>query len=284
MAFPNKTRRIPSEDQADDDRQGTMGFLEHLEELRTRLIRSCVAIAVGMAIAFFFVDRIANFVLAPILAVMPPGTQLQLTKLGEGFAFYLDVALIGGLILASPYVLYQVWQFISPGLYAKEKRLVVPFGIMAALGTIAGALFSHYLLFPSMVAFFATFDSAAMNFNPTIENTFGQYKNMLLGMIAVFQLPTLVFFLARLRVVTARFLWRRINYAILIIFIAAAVLTPAPDPWNQTILAAPMLAMYLVSIAIAWLVAPKRHEEPPSSHKLRLVFAATVIDRARKHR
>jgi sec-independent protein translocase protein TatC len=267
-----------------DAAEGAMGFLEHLDELRSRLIRSCIAIAAGMVVAYSFVDRIADFVLAPTLKVLPPGTSLQLTKPGEGFAFHLDLALIGGVLLASPCVLYQLWRFIAPGLHAKEKRLALPFVVMAVIGTLTGAVFSHYLLFPSLMSFFASFDSPAMKVGFRVEDTFTQYKNMLFAMIVVFQLPTIVFFLARLGVVTARFLWHRIQYAILIIFIAAAVLTPAPDPWNQTVLAAPMLVMYLISIVIAWAAAPRGRKPSAASNQLRLVVAASVFEQARRRR
>ena len=264
----------------DDEATGTMGFLEHLDELRTRVIHSCAAIVAGMVAAYFFVDRMALFVLAPTLAVLPAGTEnLQTTIPGEGFAFHMDITLIAGALLASPYVLFQVWRFIAPGLYAREKRLALPFVAMGVAGTLAGAAFSHYLLFPQMMAFFATFDSPLMDFKPTVKDTFAQYKNMLVAMIAVFQLPTLVLFLARLRLITARFLWTRFRYAVLLIFIAAALLTPSPDPWTQTVLAVPMLAMYVISIAVAWLAAP-RTAAGPAVPPLRLVAAAAVLDQA----
>ena len=269
----------------DDDGAGKMGFLEHLDELRDRLIRSCMAIGVGMLVAYVFVERIADFVLAPTLRMLPPGASLIYIKPGEGFSFHLDLALMGGVVLAAPFVAYQVWRFIAPGLYAREKKFVVPFVVLTTIGTLGGAAFSHYLLFPAMIAFFRTFDSPRMRFVPRIEDTFELYKNTLLGMVAVFQIPTLVFFLAKMRLVTARFLWRNIKYAILITFIVAAVLTPSADPWNQTVFAAPMIAMYLISIDIAWIVGTRRGKEAPAatdSHKLRLVFAATVIDQAWK--
>jgi len=240
-----------------------------------------------MLIAFAFVDRIANFVLAPTLRMLPAGATLIMTRPGEGLAFYLDLALIGGVVLAAPFVTYQVWRFIAPGLYGREKRLMIPFVVLTTLGTLAGALFTHYLLFPSMMAFFWTFDSPRMRLMPRVEETFELYKNMLIGMVAVFQIPTLVFFLARLQLVTARFLWRHIKYAILISFVAAAALTPSADPWNQTVFAAPMIGLYLISIGIAWIVAPRRRSAPTNritSRDLKLVFAATVIDQARRRR
>ena len=217
----------------EDENGGTMGFLDHLEELRARLIRSCLAIAAGMVIAFVFRDRIASIVLTPTLNALPEGTSLVATRVGETFAFYLDIALIGGVILAAPYVLFQVWRFIAPGLHSHERRLAVPFVLMASACTVAGALFTHYVLFPSTIEFFAQFDSTSIKLTPKLEETFGLYRSMLLGMVAVFQLPTLVFFLSLMRVVTARWLVRHIKYAILASFIAAALLTASPDPWNQ---------------------------------------------------
>jgi len=271
-----------SEPEPDD---GRMGFLEHLDEFRTRLIRSFLAVGAGMVIAFLFVDRIADFVLAPAFLALPTGSSLIMTRPGEGLSLYLDLALLGGVILAAPFVTYQVWRFIAPGLYAREKRFVAPFLVLTAFGTLAGALFSHYLLFPSMMAFFQRFDSPHMRFMPRVEDTFELYRNTLLGMVAVFQIPTLVFFLARMRMVTARFLLRQVKYAVLIGFAAAAVLTPSPDPWNQTLFAIPMIALYIISIGIAWIVAPRQEEskEESASPQLRLVFAATVIDSALRH-
>ena len=274
-------------DEDDEFSGGKMGFLEHLDELRKRIIRACIALAVGMLVAFAFVDRLADFVLGPTLRMLPPGSALIITKPGENFSFYLDVAFIGGLVLAAPFIMYQVWRFIAPGLRASEKKLVVPFVLLTIVGTLGGAAFSHYVLYPGMIGFFSTFTSRHVTFLPRIEDTFDLYMNIVIGMVAVFQLPTLVFFLAKMRMVTARFLWRNIQYAILIIFIIAAVLTPSTDPWNQTVFAAPMIVLYLLSIGIAWIVGPKRGNAP-SSHtetsKLRLVIGAMVIEQARKHR
>jgi sec-independent protein translocase protein TatC len=275
-----------ADDPDDDPREGKMGFLEHLDELRKRIIRSCIAIAVGMLIAFFFVDRIASFVLAPTLRILPPGSELIYTRPGEAFSFLLNVAFIGGIVLAAPFVTYQVWLFIAPGLYTNEKKFAIPFVVFASIGTLCGALFSHYVLFPGMMSFFATVKLPYMKFMPRVEDTFDQYMKMLIGMVIIFQMPTLVFFLAKLRLVTARFLWRHIDYAILIIFIVAAVLTPSTDPWNQAAFAAPMIGLYLVSIGVAWLVGPKREKEPSTttgSTTLRLVIGAMVMDQARRH-
>jgi sec-independent protein translocase protein TatC len=265
---------VPIDD--DEPGAGRMGFLDHLDELRKRIIRSCLAIAGGMLIAFAFVERLGDFVLAPTLKALPDGA-LIITKPGEGFSFYLDVALIGGVILSAPFVMYQVWRFIAPGLYAKEKRFAIPFVVLTTLGAVSGAAFTHYVMFPATIAFFSTFHSKSMKFMPRVEDTFDLYMMMMLGMVVVFQIPTVIMFLARMGLVTARFLWRNFQYAILIIFIVAAVLTPTADPWNQTIFAAPMLALYILSIGIAWLVAPRRGKDASIDPKLRLVIGGAMV-------
>ena len=263
---------------------GTMGFIEHLEELRKRIIRSGIAIAAGMAIAFFFVGPIRDFVLAPTFRMLPPGSDVIYIRPGEAFSFDMSLAFIAGLVLAAPFVMYQVWLFIAPGLYAKEKKFAIPFVLFTTAGTIAGAAFSHYVLYPSMMGFFGTFSTARIKFMPRLDETVDLYLKMMLGMIVVFQIPTLVFFLSKMGLVTARFLWRNLKYAILIIFIVAAVLTPSADPWNQIVFAMPMIALYLLSIAIAWVVRPRRESIQRESTPLRLVVAATVIDQAARNR
>jgi sec-independent protein translocase protein TatC len=243
----------------DDDPspRSQMSFLEHLEEFRARLIRSCIAIAIGMVVAFAFIERIVAFVFAPMRQALPPGATLIYTQPGEAFSLYIDIALIAGTVLAAPYIMFQVWRFIAPALYTNEKKFAIPFVVMSSGGTVAGWLFSHYIMFPYMIAFFGTFSNTNLQFMPRIEDAFDLYTKMLLGMVVVFQMPTVIFFLAKMRMVTARFLARNIKYAILLIFIVAAVLTPSTDPWNQTMFALPMIGLYLLSIGIAWLAAPR---------------------------
>jgi sec-independent protein translocase protein TatC len=240
-----------------DDHHGTMSFLDHLDELRKRILHACYAIGAGMIVAFFFIDRIAAFVLAPARRALPPGVALVYTRPGEGFGFYIEVAMLAGFVFAAPFVVYQLWLFVAPGLYANERRLVVPFVALGSSGLVGGALFGHYVMFPSMMAFFASFHSRDLVFLPQLDDVFRIYTIVVVGMGVVFQIPTVVFFAARMGVVTARWLWRNVKYAILLIFIAAAVLTPSADPWNQIVFAAPMVALYLVSIGIAWLASPR---------------------------
>ena len=270
-----------------DGEPGAMGFLDHLDELRKRIIRSCIAIAAGMAIGGLFIDRIASFVLAQITRTLPPGSALIYTNPSEGFSFWFNLALIAGLVLAAPFVMWQLWGFIAPGLYANEKKFVVPFLLLTSIGTVAGALFANYVLFPGMMKFFSTFSSAQLRMMPSINDTFDHYIFMMIGMVVVFQMPTLAYFLAKFRLVTARFLWRHLGYAVLIIFTAAALLTPSTDPWNQTVFALPMIGLYLISIVIAWLVGPKSEKgagAEDGSRKLGIVIAAAAFEHARRRR
>ena len=242
-------------------------MLEQLEQIRKRLIRSGLAIVCGMLVAFTFIDKIVSFVLAPARSMLPPGSRLIFTQPIEAFSLYINIALLSGAVLASPVVLYQLWLLIAPALYAHQKKFAIPFVALTTFGAVAGAAFSHYIIFPYMIAFFGTFSSADVAFLPRVENTFDLYVKTLLGMVGVFQIPTLVFFLAKMGLVTARFLWRNIKYAILLIFILSAILTPSSDPWNQTIFAAPMIVLYLISIGIAKVVgrAPETEDatDPP---------------------
>jgi len=247
------------DDEGDQFGGGKMGFLEHLDELRVRIIRSAVAVAAGMVVAFLFIDRIVNFVLTPTRRMLPPGSRLIYTQPGEAFGLYVQVAMMAGGLLAAPVIMFQMWRFIAPGLYAREKKLAIPFVALTTAGAVGGAAFSHYVLFPFLIAFFGTFNSSDLAFMPRLEDVFDLYTKMLLGMCVVFQIPTLAFFLARMRLVTARFLWRNFGYAFLLIFIIAAVLTPSTDAWNQTLFAVPMVALYSISILIVWAAQPKGH-------------------------
>jgi sec-independent protein translocase protein TatC len=256
---PAAYKELPPDD--DDELEvggeAKMSFLEHLEELRVRIVRACAGIGVGLLISFAFIKQIVDFLLAPTRAVLPPGVKMVYTEPGEAFGMYITISLIAAAVIASPYVMYQVWGFIAPGLYSKEKRMAMPFVLFTTIGFLAGAAFNHYVAFPFMMRFFASFNGTDLMFMPRLEDTFGLYAKMLLGMGIIFQMPTVVFFLAKLRLVTAKFLWQHGKYAILIAYIVAAVITPTGDPMNQTIFAAPMIALYFLSILIAFIVNPR---------------------------
>src|SRR5579862_4731382 len=251
----------PDEDDDSVFGNGKMSFLEHLDELRIRLVRACIAVGVGILVSFAFIQQIFNFLLAPTRAVLPPGVKMIYTQPGEAFGMYMWVSLIAGFVIASPFVMYQLWMFIAPGLYSKEKRMAIPFVLFTTVGFLGGAAFNHYVAFPFLIRFFAQFNGIDLQFMPRLEDTFDLYVKMLLGMGAVFQLPTVVFFLAKMRLVTARFLWDHGKYAILIAYIIAAVITPTGDPVNQTIFAAPMIILYFLSIIIAWVVNPRSRQD-----------------------
>jgi len=244
----------------DDDEEagGKMSFLEHLDELRKRIVQSVLGVAIGVGLGFFFINPIVNFILTPTWRLLPAGSRMIYTQPGEAFGLYVQIGLIVGVVLASPWIMYQVWLFIAPGLYANEKRFAVPFVLMSTIGFVGGAAFNHYIVFPFMMSFFASFNTADLIFMPRLEDVFDLYTKMLLGMGLVFQMPTVVFFLAKMRLVTARFLLRNTKYAILVIFVVAAVITPSGDMITQSIFAAPMLGLYALSILIAWIVTPKR--------------------------
>lgn len=246
---------LPEED--DEAPAGQMSFLEHLDELRTRIVRALLGVAVGVGIGFFFINRLIDFLLAPTRRLLPPGSRMIYTEPGEAFSLYVQVALIAGTVLAAPYVMYQVWLFIAPGLYAKEKKLAIPFVALSTIGFILGALFNHYIVFVWMMTFFASFNGPDLVFMPRLDDVFSLYTKMLLGMGLVFQMPTVIYSLAKMNLVTWKFLARNLKYAVLIIFVAAAVITPSGDMVTQTIFAAPMLLLYLLGILIAWLVGRK---------------------------
>jgi len=285
VPFPGSNAQPdPEKWRSDEDDEGAsarMSFLEHLDELRKRLIVCVGALGVTFLIAFAFVNKLYEFVMRPLAQLLPPspidpnllksftpeqvkslqsalGGRLIYTQPTEAFILYLKIAFLVGILLAAPVIIWQLWLFISPGLYRKEKKFAIPFVVLSSTGFIGGAAFTHYILFPFMWKFLGSFSNEYTLFMPKIEDVFSLYTKMLLGMGLVFQMPTLVFFLAKMRLVTARFLLKNFKYAILIIFILAAVITPSPDVLTQTLFAAPMLGLYLLSIGIAWIVAPRR--------------------------
>jgi sec-independent protein translocase protein TatC len=271
VPFPSQTPAPFPDDDVDPDREphdldesesgGKMSFLEHLDELRKRILYAVVAIGVGFLIACFFIQQLFDFIMKPLQGMLPPGGTLVYTDPTEAFVLYIKIAAIAGLLIASPAVMAQVWFFIAPGLYSNEKRLAVPFVLMSSFFFCAGAAFSHYVVFPMTWKFFVSFTTDYMTFMPRVEPAFGLYMKMLLAFGLVFQMPTVVLFLARMGVVTARFLWRNIKYAVLVIFILAAVLTPSSDVITQTAMAGPMIVLYLLSIGLAWAFGKKKEVE-----------------------
>ena len=256
---PDDEDRIALTDPEELNDDSRMSFLEHLDELRKRLIRCVIGIIVGVIISFAFINRIFAFVLLPLYERLPPGSSFITTEGPEYFMLYLKVGLLAGLFVAMPYILWQLWLFVAPGLYAHEKRYAIPFVLMASIFFFGGSAFAHYVAFPWTWQFFVDFShSEFVSFMPTIGPTFSLYVKVLLGFGVIFQMPTLVFFLARMGMVTAGFLAKNTKYAVLIIFIVAAVISPGTDVVSQALMAGPMLALYGFSILVAWIFAKKK--------------------------
>jgi sec-independent protein translocase protein TatC len=240
-------------DDAGEHDAGKMSFLEHLDEFRRRLVRGLIAIGVGMGIAFLFLEPIYEFIMVPLAEMLPEGGHLIYTEPAEAFLLKLKMALLAGVLIAAPAVMYQLWRFVAPGLYANEKKFAVPFVLLTSIGFVSGAAFSHYVVFRMMWLYFASFQNDYMLFTPKIASVFSLYTKMALAMGVVFQMPSLVFFLARMGVITARWLVRNLKYAVLANFVVAAAITPGGDPMAQALIAGPMCVLYIGSIAIAWI-------------------------------
>ncbi len=240
----------------------TMGFLDHLEELRKRIIHSIIAVAIGCAACWGYRERIYGVMQKPIIdALRANGLDEKLVYLNptEPFNLYLKIAALAGLFLTSPYVLYQLWMFISPGLYRREKRYIVPFMVSTITLFSGGGYFGYRIVYPRVLKFLLEFSH---QFHPMI--TIGEYTQLflsvVLGMGLIFEMPILVFFLAFMGILSPGFMLKNFRYAILIIFVIAAIVTPTPDVVNMCIFAAPMLGLYGVSVGVAWLVHPEHRK------------------------
>jgi len=257
----SQTTGEPEEDTSKDESAGKMSFLDHLDELRRRLVISFSALLVGILVCFGFINPIFDFIMEPLTDVLPEGGTLVYTEPTEAFFLNIKMAALAGLLLATPVVMSQLWLFVAPGLYAHEKKFAIPFIVLASGFFIGGAFFAHYVLFPIAWAFFAGFGSAYMAFMPRIQPAFSLYVRLVLACGVVFQLPTVVFFLARMGIATPKFLIKNFKYAILIIFVFAAILTPTGDPVTLTMMAAPMILLYILSIGIAWVFGKREVED-----------------------
>jgi sec-independent protein translocase protein TatC len=246
---------LTDDEPLDDDAR--MSFLEHLDELRKRLIASVYGLLAGCVIAFIFVNRIEAFIFVPLYEALG-GEKFIYTKGFEPFMLMMKCGALAGLLIAAPFIIWQMWLFIAPGLYAHEKRFAIPFVFFASIFFFLGAAFSHYVAFPWTWEFFRSWQNDYMRFLPNIGDAFSIYVKMVLAFGLIFQMPTVVFFLARMGVVTAGFMAKNLKYAVLIIFIIAAVISPGTDVVSQALMAGPMLALYGLSILIAWIFAKKK--------------------------
>jgi sec-independent protein translocase protein TatC len=245
------------EPETEQEQMPSMSFLEHLEELRKRIFHALIAIGLGMLVSWFYHQQLFGYIQKPILDVLRPHGVSKLVVLTptEAFNLYLKVSALAGLFLTSPYVLYQVWLFISPGLYRREKKYIVPFLFSTVFLFTAGGYFGYRVVFPAALKWLIDIGG---QFTPmiTVHEYTDLFLTVILGLGLVFEMPILVFFLALMGVVSAGWMWRNIRYGILAVFIIAGALAPTPDIGTMCVFAAPMLGLYFVSIAVAWFVHP----------------------------
>ncbi len=257
MSSPAPQRLGPASS-ADD--LARMSLMEHLEELRSRLMWAIATLAVAFFPCWIFVDEIFAFLQRPIMKLLPPGKKLAYTGITDPFILYFKVAALAAVFVASPFILYQFWRFIAPGLYKHERRYLLPFLFFGSFFFLAGGAFAYYVAFPLAAEFLLKIGGA---FEPviTIERFFGFQMTIILGLGLMFELPIVIFVLAAIGLVTPRFLMRNFRWAVVIIFIVAAIITPTSDILNLCVFAVPAILLYLLGVGAAALV-PRRNPEP----------------------
>jgi sec-independent protein translocase protein TatC len=266
MTDPAEKAPASTDDAAPPEGEVRASFFDHLKELRVRLVRALLGVAVGVGVAGWFSDYIFRFIMQPVLASLPEGQRvLNYTSYLEPFLVYLKVALYGGLFLAAPWVLYQLWVFIAPGLYKREKKLVIPFVASGTLLFYCGVAFTYFLVMP--YAFPALASIAGPDMKPllTMREQLTLVLAMMLGFGVVFEIPVIIAFLAMIGLVTPEFLSKYRRHAIIVNVILAAILTPTGDPFNLAIMAIPMIVFYEVGILVARIVGKKRAAQEPAT-------------------
>jgi sec-independent protein translocase protein TatC len=241
------------------DEQEKIPFTAHLEELRKRLITCFIAVGIGFVISYGFKEKLFHILTRPLISVMPTGDKIIFTGLPEAFFTYLKVAFLSGIMLVAPVILYQFWMFVAPGLYNKEKRLLVPIVFLSSFFFLGGSLFGYFLVFPWGFKFFLGFASETIKPLPSMREYLSFSAKLLLAFGLVFELPLVITFLARLGLVSVEFLKKNRKYALLLFFVGAAILTP-PDVVTQIMMAFPLMALYEVSIIGARIFGKKKRE------------------------
>jgi sec-independent protein translocase protein TatC len=241
-----------------------MSLLDHLEELRRRITYALLAVVVACLACWTWVREIYSFLEAPIRPYLPEGTKLSYLGPADPLMLYIKVALLTGVFLSAPVILYQVWRFVSPGLYPRERRWAAPFIILGTLFFLSGGAFAYYVAFPFAVKFLLGIGDL---FQPviTIERYFHFLMTVILGLGLMFELPILIFLLAQIGVVTPRFLMRHFRWAVLLIFVVAAVITPTPDVVNLCVFAVPTIGLYLLGVFSAWVSLRGRKKRQDSA-------------------
>lgn len=269
VAVPNETEEADDDDDGDDEEEDeeegevrpAQSIFEHFRELRSRLIRIAFAIVAGFGICWFFHNQLADIVYLPLINALPEGAEksssIIFTGVAEGFLTHMKLAIVAGIFVMSPFIFYQVWAFIAPGLYREEKRFIVPVAISSALCFIAGGLFCYFVVFPNAFRFFMTYSDGAFQAMPSMKEYFGFTIQLMLAFGLIFEMPLFCFFLAKMGIVKASAMRRFRRYFIVIAFILGAFLTP-PDPLSQMLMAGPLLILYELSILIAAAAGKKK--------------------------
>jgi sec-independent protein translocase protein TatC len=241
----------------DDEKK--ISFTAHLDELRRCLIVCFVAVGIGFALSYGFKEKLFQILTRPLIGVMQTGDKLIFTGLPEAFFTYLKVAFLSGLILATPVIFYEFWMFVAPGLYKKEKRLMVPIVFLSTLFFVGGSFFGYFIVFPYGFKFFLGFASETIQPLPSMREYLSFASKLLLAFGLVFELPLVITFLAKLGIVSVSFLKKNRKYALLLFFVGAAILTP-PDVVTQIMMALPLMVLYEISIVGARIFGKKPSE------------------------
>jgi sec-independent protein translocase protein TatC len=241
-----------------------MSFISHLDELRHRLIVCFIALGIGVVICYGFKEWLFNDILTrPLNKVMAPGDKMIFTGLTEAFFVYLKTALLGGLLLALPVIIYEMWCFIAPGLYTKERRFILPLVLLSSVFFIGGVLFAYFIILPFAFKYLLSFSSGSIKALPSMKEYFSLASILLLAFGLTFELPLVLTLLGRLGLVTPSFLGKNRKYAILLIFVLAAFITPTPDAVNQCLMAFPLMILYEVGILGVRLFGKKKEKVQP---------------------
>ncbi len=235
-------------------------FTAHLEELRSRLIVSFVAVGVGFFIAYFFKEKLFELLMKPLTDVMGEGDNLIFTNLPEAFFVYLKTAFLAGVMAASPVILYEFWKFVAPGLYKKERVVLLPIVFLCSFFFIGGALFGYFIVFPFGFKFFLGFATEFIRPLPSMKEYFSFASKLLIAFGVVFEMPLIITLFSRLGLISVEFLKKNRKYAILLFFIVGAILTP-PDVITQFMMAVPLMILYEISIIGARIFARKNPYE-----------------------
>lgn len=250
---------MPDNDDYEEKPQG-MSLLEHLSELRKRLTKCIIVIGIAFFACYSISDTLFHYLALPLINVMPVDTKLIFTSVPEGFFVYLKVAFVAALFVTSPYIFYQIWLFISPGLYDEEKKYILPLAICSASFFLGGAAFCYFIVFPFVFVFFMSYSTATIVAMPSLSNYLSFSLKLLVAFGLIFEMPLFAFFLGRMNVITAEKMRSVRKYAILVVFIVAAILTP-PDVFSQILMAIPMLILYELSILVVALSTRHREKE-----------------------